>query len=71
MRTIIELPPDQLAHLDTLCRRERISRAEGIRRAVALLLSQASKAEAARAFGLWRGRATEARADIERLRNEW
>lgn len=71
MRTIVELPGDQLSHLDAHCRRERISRAEAIRQAVALLLADASRAQAARAFGLWRGRSDEALGKLERLRGEW
>lgn len=71
MRTIIELPVEQVTHLDAHCRRERISRAEAIRRAVALLLADTSREQAARAFGLWRGRANEAVASVERLRDEW
>lgn len=71
MRTIIELPSDQVSHLDAHCRRERISRAEAIRRAVSLLLADASRAQTTRAFGLWRGRADEATASVERLRDEW
>jgi polyphosphate kinase len=38
VRTIIELPEDQLGALDGICRRESISRAEAIRRAVDLLV---------------------------------
>ena len=71
MRTIIDLPQDQLAHLDAYCRRENLSRAEAIRRAVAAMLEARSSADAATAFGLWRDRADEALATQERLRNEW
>ena len=71
MRTIIELPHEQLGDLDAHCRREGISRAEAIRRAVAAMLTERSKGEAAGAFGLWRGRAAEALAEQEQLRNEW
>ena len=71
MRTIIELPSEQLVHLDAHCRREGISRAEAIRRAVATMLAERSKGQAAGAFGLWRGRSDEALAEQERLRNEW
>ena len=38
MRTIIELPGEQVDALDALCRRDGISRAEAIRRAVAMLV---------------------------------
>ena len=71
MRTIIELPQEQLTHLDAHCRRENVSRAEAIRRAIAAMLAERSKADAAGAFGLWRDRAASADADLERLRREW
>jgi hypothetical protein len=71
MRTIIELPQDQLAHLDAHCRRENVSRAEAIRRAIAAMLAVQSKADAAGAFGLWRDRGADPAADLERLRDEW
>lgn len=71
MRTIIELPNDQLIRLEAHCRREKISRAEAIRRAVTAMLSEQLKGDAAGAYGLWRDRASEALAQQERLRNEW
>jgi Arc/MetJ-type ribon-helix-helix transcriptional regulator len=71
MRTIIELPQDQLTHLDAHCRRENISRAEAIRQAVAAMLADRSSADAAGAFGIWRDRGPDAAADLERLRDEW
>ena len=71
MRTIIELPEEQLTGLDGWCRREGISRAEAIRRAVAAMLAERSKGEAAGAFGLWRDRAADALAEQEKMRNEW
>ncbi|HQX82628.1 MAG TPA: ribbon-helix-helix protein, CopG family [Vicinamibacterales bacterium] len=71
MRTIIELPQDQLSHLDAHCRRENVSRAEAIRRAIAAMLAEQAKAGAAGAFGLWRDRTEDALAQQERLRNEW
>ncbi len=71
MRTIIELPQEQLAHLDAHCRRENVSRAEAIRRAINAMLAERSKVDAAGAFGLWRDRGADALADQERLRDEW
>ncbi len=71
MRTIIELPTEQIDHLDAHCRRERISRAEAIRRAVSMMLAEAADAQASSAFGLWRGRAKDALARLESLRDEW
>ena len=45
MRTIVEIPESQLKGLSRLCRRERISRAEAIRRAVAKLLKAIAEKE--------------------------
>lgn len=71
MRTIVELPQEQLVDLDAHCRRQGISRAEAVRRAVAAMLAERAGGGAAGAFGLWRGRAKNALAEQERLRNEW
>jgi hypothetical protein len=71
MRTIIELPQEQLTYLDAHCRRENLSRAEAIRRAIDAMLADRSKADAAGAFGLWRARGGDAAADLERLRDDW
>ena len=71
MRTIIDLPADQLEALDSLCRREGISRAEGVRRAVAEHVRQHRIADAGQAFGLWHARGVEGLAYERSLRSEW
>jgi hypothetical protein len=71
MRTIIELPAAQLEALDWLCRRDEISRAEAIRRAVALLLRDCRMADSDAAFGLWRDRPVDAMTYEDDLRGEW
>lgn len=76
MRTIIELTDDQIARLEQLAEREKISRAEAIRRAidVAYPASRVSATLAERrreAFGLWRGRAIDALEYVDALRDEW
>ncbi|MGA2052016.1 MAG: ribbon-helix-helix domain-containing protein [Opitutales bacterium] len=73
MRTIVELPAEQLRGLSALCRREKISRAEAIRRAVSSLLEE-QKADddgLPMAFGLWKGRTPDSRQYVEQLRKEW
>src|SRR5690606_36684157 len=45
--------------IDALCRRDGISGAEAVRRAVSAMLADRATREAAGAFGLWRGRAAE------------
>ena len=71
MRTIIELPGDQLEALADLCRSEGISRAEAIRQAVAHYMRGRRGKGVTVAFGLWRDRALDS-LDYERqLRTEW
>jgi hypothetical protein len=71
MRTIIELPAAQIDALDALCRRERISRAEAIRQAVAAHVGRASAVARTSAYGLWRDRGIDALAYERQLREEW
>lgn len=71
MRTIIELPAEQVESLDEWCRREGVSRAEAIRRAVAEHLRKHHTGGAKRAFGMWRDMAEDGLAYQERLRSEW
>jgi hypothetical protein len=71
MRTIIELPADQLADLAEICRRDGISRAEAIRQAVAGHLERERRARPRAAFGLWRDRDLDGLEYERRLRREW
>lgn len=71
MRTIIDLKEEQIRALAEVCRREQISRAEAVRRAVAEYASRHATGEAGRAFGLWRKRRVDGLAYERRLRREW
>lgn len=71
MRTIIDLPDDQLEALDACCVREGISRAEAVRRAVAGHVKAQLRPAVQRAFGLWRDRREDALEIEARLRSEW
>ena len=72
MRTIVELPNDQIEALDGICRREGISRAEAIRQAVSLLMQERGASRSGLGFGIWQGRRTgDGLAYQERLRREW
>jgi hypothetical protein len=72
VRTIIDLPDDQLDALDGICRREAISRAEAVRRAVDLLVRDRAAGASHAAFGLWRGaKAVDGLEYQERFRREW
>jgi hypothetical protein len=71
MRTIVDLPAAQLEALDAQCRRDGISRAEAVRRAVAQYVRQQRDVEPDEAFGLWRARAIDGLTYQRRLRREW
>ena len=71
MRTIIDLPQEQLGALARLCALQKISRAEAVRRAVDRLLKDSLIEEKNIGFGMWRNKKIEARAYVDNLRNEW
>jgi hypothetical protein len=71
MRTIIDLPDGQIESLDALCKAENISRAEAIRRAVALMLRRQAGAAGRRAYGLWRARRLDGLKYQRTMRGEW
>jgi Ribbon-helix-helix protein, copG family len=74
MRTIIDLPDEQIRALDEFCRRKKISRAEAVRQAVAHLLPKTkSNWRNHPAVGLWPG--SKSKGDsvqyVRRIRKEW
>ena len=71
MRTIVDLPKAQIEALEKLCRKQKISRAEAVRRAVDGLLKACQSPAADVGFGLWRGKSVRARQLVDRLRSEW
>ena len=70
MRTIIDLPDHQLAALAELCEREKISRAEAIRRALDAMLAEKHTVDRNAAFGAWAPRG-DSRTVVDTLREEW
>lgn len=71
MRTIIELPDDQLEALGNLCVLENVSRAEMIRRAVGNYLQANQTGKGKNAFGLWKKKKVNALKYEAKLRAEW
>ncbi|MFM7292669.1 MAG: CopG family transcriptional regulator [Planctomycetia bacterium] len=71
MRTIVDLPEDQVKALAALCIAQGISRAEAVRRAVARLLAEERRPGREQAFGAWRGKQGDSTAMIRGLRDEW
>jgi metal-responsive CopG/Arc/MetJ family transcriptional regulator len=70
MRTIVDLPAEQVRKLAVLCRKEKISRAEAVRRAVEQLLRNNSASGLRDYFGAAKTRGNISR-HLSRLRREW
>jgi len=71
MRTIVDLPDEQLSALARLCEAQKISRAEAVRRAVDRLLKENASRTQDAAFGLWKNRPIEGQSYVAKLRREW
>jgi hypothetical protein len=70
MRTIVDLPREQIRKLELLCRREKISRAEAVRRAVERFLRGSPAADLRSFFGASKTRGNVSR-HVATLRREW
>ena len=70
MRTIVDLPQDQIRRLTLLCRREKISRAEAVRRAVDRFLRGSAASDLRSFFGASKTRGNVSR-HVAKLRREW
>ena len=71
MRTIVELPDEQLEALGRICSQEKTSRAEIIRRAVGNYIHEKHSGKGRNAFGLWKRKKVNALKYENRLRAEW
>lgn len=77
MRTIVDLPEDQIERLRDYCQREHVSRAEAVRRGVeALLVDREKKRVELKAaldatFGMWKHRGIDTDTYLRELRAEW
>jgi hypothetical protein len=74
MRTLIDIPEDNIRRLDAMAATRGWSRAEAVRRAVAEMLErddQADKASIMAVFGAWKDRGIDGLAFQQALRAEW
>lgn len=71
MRTIVDLPDEQIVALKQLSNDTHLSRAELMRRAVQEYLVRHRPQPTEQAFGLWKTREKDALSIQERLRSEW
>jgi metal-responsive CopG/Arc/MetJ family transcriptional regulator len=70
MRTIVDLTQEQIRKLALFCRKEKISRAEAVRRAVEQLLRGSAASDLRSYFGASKTRGTVSR-HVTKLRREW
>ncbi|MGH7984227.1 MAG: ribbon-helix-helix protein, CopG family [Candidatus Udaeobacter sp.] len=70
VRTIVDLPQEQIRKLTLFCRREKISRAEAVRRAVERFLRGSSANDLRSFFGASKTRGNISR-HVAKLRREW
>ena len=71
LRILVDVPETDLALLDEVSRKRAISRAELIRRAIAVSLTPYRKKMNHAAFGAWAQLSEDGLAYQERIRDEW
>ena len=71
MRTLIDIPENLLAEIDSLAKREKISRAEAVRRAMAEYVAKRSISKPDAGFGIWKSKRIDALDYEDSLRGEW
>ena len=71
MRTIVDLPTEQLGALARLCEEQKISRAEAVRRAVDRLLKESLVDRRNVGFGIWKHKRIKSRQFVAKQRAEW
>jgi len=71
MRTIVDLPDDQVSALREICKAQGISRAEAVRRAVAEMLGKEKSSGREEAFGAWTRDRGDSVEFVRQIRKEW
>lgn len=71
MRTLVDIPADQIEALATLCARMKQPRAAIVRAAIAEYLAKRQSADQGDAFGLWGATAEDGLVFQEKARAEW
>ena len=73
----MDLPDDQIRALAEYCAREKVSRAEAVRRAVTALVEERERRRRERTealaatFGMWKDRGIDTDAYLAEVRSEW
>jgi metal-responsive CopG/Arc/MetJ family transcriptional regulator len=71
MRTLVDIPDQQIQDLAAVARHNKLSRAEIIRRAIAAYLAENKPKPKLHGFGLWKDRAIDGVEYQQKMRAEW
>jgi metal-responsive CopG/Arc/MetJ family transcriptional regulator len=71
MRTLVDIPDSLLEEVDDVARREKLSRAEAVRRAIREYVAQRRGGRADAAFGIWKSRQVDGLDYENSVRGEW
>jgi hypothetical protein len=71
MRTLVDIPADDLQLVNGIAKKLDISRAEFVRRAISSYLQPLRADSAVEAFGIWSGHHVDGLDYQERIRGEW
>lgn len=71
MRTLVDIPKEQLEELKYIGEEENLTRAEMIRQAIAGYIKTKREKAIMDVFGLWKDRGEDGLEYQERIRSEW
>jgi metal-responsive CopG/Arc/MetJ family transcriptional regulator len=71
MRTLVDIPNDELESLTALSKAEGISRAESIRRAIKAYIELNRPPSKHEGFGLWKDKGIDTDEYLRKIRAEW
>ena len=71
MRTLVDIPKNDLAALNRLSKEKKVSRAGLVRQAIAQYSDRYGSKSRSSGFGLWRQSPVDALSHQERMRDEW
>ena len=71
MRTLVDIPEEELSQLKALSKARRVSRAHLVRSAIGEYLQAQTKDSLDAAFGMWADRNIDALEYQEQMRREW
>lgn len=71
MRALVDIPEQDLQHLNRIGKLDKVSRAEVIRRAITAYIAPRTGSGIDEAFGAWADRKEDSQEYLEKLRREW